>query len=156
MVKKGMSVSVEAGAGAASSIPDAAYVAAGAAVVARAEALSADVVLKVRAPSAADVDAMRPESRLIAMLRPAASPALLQQLADKKVTAFAMEQVPRTLSRAQVFDALSSRANVAGVRAVVEASHAFGRFFSGQMTAAGKVPPAKIFVIGGGVAGLAA
>lgn len=157
LAKKGLSVVVEAGAGEASSIPDAAYVAAGARVAAdRREVLQSDVVLKVRAPTAEDVEAMRPESRLIAMLRPAQSAPLLQQLARKQVSAFAMEQVPRTLSRAQVFDALSSMANVAGVRAVVEASHAFGRFFSGQMTAAGKVPPAKVFIIGGGVAGLAA
>jgi NAD(P) transhydrogenase len=99
---------------------------------------------------------MRPGSRLIALLRPAQSAPLLAQLGRRGVTAFAMEQVPRTLSRAQAFDALSSMANVAGVRAVVEASHAFGRFFSGQTTAAGKVAPAKVFIIGGGVAGLAA
>jgi NAD(P) transhydrogenase len=157
LARKGIAVVVESGAGAGASIPDAAYAAAGATIAAdRREALACDVVLKVRAPSAEDVEAMRPEARLIALLRPAQSAPLLAQLGKRGVTAFAMEQVPRTLSRAQAFDALSSMANVAGVRAVVEASHAFGRFFSGQMTAAGKVPPAKVFIIGGGVAGLAA
>ena len=157
LAKRGMAVVVEAGAGAGASIPDSAFAAAGASIAKdRREALACDVVLKVRAPSAEDVEAMRPGSRLIALLRPAQSAPLLAQLGRRGVTAFAMEQVPRTLSRAQAFDALSSMANVAGVRAVVEASHAFGRFFSGQTTAAGKVAPAKVFVIGGGVAGLAA
>ena len=93
---------------------------------------------------------------LLSYLWPAQNGPLLEQLQAQKATAFAMDCIPRTLSRGQAFDALSSQANIAGYRAVIEASNVFGRFFAGQMTAAGKVPPAKVLVLGGGVAGLAA
>ena len=93
---------------------------------------------------------------LLSFIWPAQNPDLMKQLQDQKATVFAMDCIPRTLSRGQAFDALSSQANIAGYRAVVEAANCFGRFFAGQMTAAGKVPPAKVLVLGGGVAGLAA
>ncbi|AGX87047.1 Re/Si-specific NAD(P)(+) transhydrogenase subunit alpha [Candidatus Symbiobacter mobilis] len=157
LIKLGFSVVVESGAGEASSIGDDAYQAAGASVVPDAKQLweRADIVFKVRAPSMDEVAAM-PEGRtLVSFLWPAQNPELLQALAAKKATVLAMDSVPR-ISRAQKLDALSSMANIGGYRAVIEAAHQFGRFFTGQVTAAGKVPPAKVFVIGAGVAGLAA
>jgi NAD(P) transhydrogenase subunit alpha len=157
LAKLGFSVIVEAGAGEAASIGDAAYEAAGAKVVADAKALwsGADIVFKVRAPSPEEVQRMREGQVLVSFIWPAQNPGLMQQLAAKKATVLAMDSVPR-ISRAQKLDALSSTANIAGYRAVIEAAHEFGRFFTGQVTAAGKVPPAKVFVIGAGVAGLAA
>ncbi len=151
----GYDVVVEAGAGAASSFPDSAYAEAGARIVDRAEAWSADVVLKVDAPSGDEIALLRAGATLIGLLAPAFRPELLQRLAAQGVTALAMDAVPR-ISRAQSMDVLSSMANIAGYRAVVEAAHEFGRFFTGQVTAAGKVPPAKVLVAGAGVAGLAA
>jgi len=151
----GYDVVVEAGAGAASSFPDSAYGEAGARIVDRAEAWSADVVLKVDAPSGDEIALLRAGATLIGLLAPAFRPELLQRLAAQGVTALAMDAVPR-ISRAQSMDVLSSMANIAGYRAVVEAAHEFGRFFTGQVTAAGKVPPAKVLVAGAGVAGLAA
>jgi len=151
----GYDVVVEAGAGAASSFPDSAYAEAGARIVDRAEARSADVVLKVDAPSGDEIALLRAGATLIGLLAPAFRPELLQRLAAQGVTALAMDAVPR-ISRAQSMDVLSSMANIAGYRAVVEAAHEFGRFFTGQVTAAGKVPPAKVLVAGAGVAGLAA
>jgi NAD(P) transhydrogenase subunit alpha len=104
----------------------------------------------------AEVGLMREGSTLVSFIWPAQNPELLQQLAARKATVLAIDSLPRTLSRAQKMDALTSQAGVAGYRAVIEAANAFGRFFNGQITAAGKVPPAKVFVAGAGVAGLAA
>ncbi|QOC28218.1 Re/Si-specific NAD(P)(+) transhydrogenase subunit alpha [Microbacterium hominis] len=151
----GYDVSVEAGAGAASSFPDAAYTAAGATIATRDEAWGADVVLSVAAPTDAEIALLQPGATLIGILSPALNPDLLAALAARGVTALAMDAVPR-ISRAQSMDVLSSMANIAGYRAVVEAANEFGRFFTGQVTAAGKVPPAKVLVAGAGVAGLAA
>jgi NAD(P) transhydrogenase subunit alpha len=148
----GYEVVVEPGAGARSSFTDDAYVRAGAAL---GDALSADIVLKVNAPSADEIARLRPGSTVVALLSPALRPELLEALAARGVTALALDAVPR-ISRAQSMDVLSSMANIAGYRAVLEAAHAFGRFFTGQVTAAGKVPPAKVLVAGAGVAGLAA
>jgi NAD(P) transhydrogenase subunit alpha len=116
---------------------------------------SADIVFKVRAPVDDEIAAMREGLTLVSFIWPAQNPELMQRLAAKKATVLAMDSVPR-ISRAQKMDALSSMANIAGYRAVIEAAHEFGRFFTGSVTAAGKVPPAKVFVIGAGVAGLAA
>ena len=155
--KAGFAVAVESGAGDAANFSDDTYRAAGAEVIASAAELWAksDIVFKVRAPSAAEVGLMKEGGTLVSFIWPAQNPELMQQLAARKVTVLAMDSVPR-MSRAQKMDALSSMANIAGYRAVIEAAHHFGRFFTGQITAAGKVPPAKVFVIGAGVAGLAA
>merc|ERR1712002_779519 len=118
-------------------------------------AFNQDITLKLRQPSLEEVALLRDEATLYSFLYPGQNPDLVNALAAKKMTAFGMDCVPR-ISRAQVFDALSSMGNISGYRAVVEASNHFGRFFTGQITAAGKVPPAKVLVIGGGVAGLAA
>lgn len=151
----GYEVVIESGAGAAASFPDTAYQDAGADSVDRATAWGSDVVLKVDAPTDAEIGMLRPGATLIAVLGPALHPELLARLAAQGVTALAMDAVPR-ISRAQSMDVLSSMANISGYRAVVEAAHEFGRFFTGQVTAAGKVPPAKVLVAGAGVAGLAA
>ncbi|MGR7026866.1 Re/Si-specific NAD(P)(+) transhydrogenase subunit alpha [Geodermatophilus sp. URMC 62] len=151
----GYDVLVQSGAGAGADCPDEAYVAAGARIGAAADAWGADVVLHVNAPTPDEIDLLRPDAVLVSLLAPALSPDLLDALVARGVTALAMDAVPR-ISRAQSLDVLSSMANIAGYRAVVEAAHAFGRFFTGQVTAAGKVPPAKVFVVGAGVAGLAA
>ncbi|GDY69754.1 NAD(P) transhydrogenase subunit alpha [Streptomyces avermitilis] len=148
----GYEVVVESGAGEASGFGDQAYADAGAGI---GEAWDADVVLKVNAPSDAEICRLRKGATVVALLTPAQKPELLQALADAGVTALALDAVPR-ISRAQSMDVLSSMANIAGYRAVIEAAHAFGRFFTGQVTAAGKVPPAKVLVAGAGVAGLAA
>jgi NAD(P) transhydrogenase subunit alpha len=155
--KLGFRIAVESGAGDAANFSDDAYRAAGAEIVAGAAPLwaASDIVFKVRGPSAAEIGLMREGSTLVSFIWPAQNPELLKQLAAKKATVLAMDSVPR-MSRAQKLDALSSMANISGYRAVIEAAHAFGRFFTGQITAAGKVPPAKVFVIGAGVAGLAA
>jgi NAD(P) transhydrogenase subunit alpha len=155
--KLGFGVIVQSGAGEAASIGDDAYAAAGAKVIADAAAVwsAADIIFKVRAPGREEVQAMREGQILVSFIWPAQNPELLQNLAAKKATVLAMDSVPR-ISRAQKLDALSSMANIGGYRAVIEAAHHFGRFFTGQITAAGKVPPAKVFVIGAGVAGLAA
>lgn len=157
LIKLGFAVLVESGAGHAADFDDASYLDAGAAIVLDGQSIwsTADVVLKVRAPSGEEVDQMRPGTVLVSFLWPAQNPELMQRLAGRGVTVLAMDGVPR-MSRAQKMDALSSMANIAGYRAVIEAAHHFGRFFTGQITAAGKVPPAKVFVIGAGVAGLAA
>jgi len=157
LVKLGFGVIVQSGAGEAASIGDGAYTAAGATVVPDAAAVwsGADVIFKVRAPSPEEVQGMREGQILVSFIWPAQNLELLQSLAAKKATVLAMDSVPR-ISRAQKLDALSSMANIGGYRAVIEAAHHFGRFFTGQITAAGKVPPAKVFVIGAGVAGLAA
>ena len=157
LIKLGFAVSVESGAGALSNFDDDSYRAAGATVVDTAAALwaGADMVFKVRAPSVDEVAQMREGTTLVSFIWPAQNPELLKSLAARKATVLAMDSVPR-ISRAQKLDALSSMANIGGYRAVIEAAHHFGRFFTGQITAAGKVPPAKVFIIGAGVAGLAA
>ncbi|MER5446657.1 Re/Si-specific NAD(P)(+) transhydrogenase subunit alpha [Streptomyces sp. NPDC002766] len=148
----GYEVVVESGAGEASGFDDQAYTDAGAGI---GEAWDTDVVLKVNAPSDAEIHRLRRDATVVALLSPAQKPELLQALANAGVTALALDAVPR-ISRAQSMDVLSSMANIAGYRAVIEAAHVFGRFFTGQVTAAGKVPPAKVLVAGAGVAGLAA
>jgi H+-translocating NAD(P) transhydrogenase subunit alpha len=150
--KLGYDVVVESDAGAASSFSDEAYVDAGAAV---GNPLDADVVFGVNPPSTEQLDGLRPDTTVISILGPALNPDLVADLGRRPITALAMDAVPR-ISRAQAYDVLSSMANIAGYRAVVEAAHVFGRFFTGQVTAAGKVPPAKVLVAGVGVAGLAA
>ena len=158
LVKLGFAVVVEQGAGDMADLSDDAYVQAGATIAPNAAALwsGSDIVFKVRAPTADEVALMHEGQTLIGFLWPAQNPDLMQQLAAKKVTALSIDALPRTLSRAQKMDALTSMAGVSGYRAVVEAANAFGRFFNGQITAAGKVPPAKVFIAGAGVAGLAA
>ena len=154
-VKAGWQVAVEKGAGSAANFPDEQYTTAGAELVDRATAWAADIVLKVRPPDEAEIPQLREGGCLISFLYPAQNEALVAALAARKVTALAMDQVPR-ISRAQKMDALSSMANISGYRAVIEAANRFPSFFTGQFTAAGKVPPAKVLVIGAGVAGLAA
>ncbi len=154
-IKAGWEVAVERGAGVDANFPDAQFETAGAAIVDRAVAWGADIVLKVRAPEDNEVDQLREGGCLVSFLYPGQNEALVANLAARKVTVLAMDQVPR-ISRAQKMDALSSMANISGYRAVVEAANRFGSFFTGQFTAAGKVPPGKILIIGAGVAGLAA
>ncbi len=151
----GYEVVVEQGAGDAADQPDAAYTDAGVSVGSADEVWSSDVVIKVNAPTEEEIGRLRRGATLIGLMAPARSPELVEKLAAAGVTALAMDAVPR-ISRAQSMDVLSSMANVAGYRAVIEAAHAFGRLFTGQVTAAGKVPPARVFVVGAGVAGLAA
>lgn len=153
--KLGHTVNVERGAGASASYPDAEYEAAGATIVDRTGAWGSEVVLAITAPDAAEIALLADGATLIALLSPALRPELVASLAQRGITALALDAVPR-ISRAQSMDVLSSMANIAGYRAVVEAAHEFGRFFTGQVTAAGKVPPAKVLVAGAGVAGLAA
>jgi NAD(P) transhydrogenase subunit alpha len=152
LLKLGYEVIVQSGAGAASSFADEAYVEAGATI---GDPLSADIVLGVNTPSTQQLDRLRDGATVIAMMAPMFNPDLVEDLAKRPITALSMDAVPR-ISRAQSLDVLSSMANIAGYRAVVEAAHVFGRFFTGQVTAAGKVPPAKVLVAGAGVAGLAA
>jgi len=163
IIKLGFSVSIESGAGAAADISDEAYKAVGVEIVADTRTLwkQSDIIMKVRAPernlklSIDETDLLSPGACLISFIWPAQNEALMHKLAAKNVTVLAMDSVPR-MSRAQKMDALSSMANIAGYRAIVEAAQHFGRFFTGQITAAGKIPPAKVLVIGAGVAGLAA
>jgi NAD(P) transhydrogenase subunit alpha len=155
LVKLGYDVVVEAGAGERADLPDSAFAAAGAAVVDKATAWGSDLVLMVNDPTDAEIALMKPGAALIGFLAPRQKPELTEKLAAAQVTALSMDMVPR-ISRAQAMDALSSMANISGYRAVVEALGRFGRFFGGQVTAAGKVPPANVFVVGTGVAGLAA
>jgi NAD(P) transhydrogenase subunit alpha len=158
LVKLGFAVAVESGAGADADFGDDAYRAAGAEVLPAAAQLWArsDIVFKVRPPSSQEVGLMREGATLIGFVWPAQNPQLMQALAAKKATVLAIDALPRQLSRAQKMDALTSMASVSGYRAVIEAAGAFGRFFNGQVTAAGKIPAAKVFVAGAGVAGLAA
>ncbi len=157
LVKLGYGCLIEAGAGQAAGFSDAAYRAAGVTVVESAGELYAqsDVVAKVRAPEASEVEQLRRGQTLISFFYPAQNRELLEQATGRGANVIAMDMVPR-ISRAQKMDALSSMANIAGYRAVIEAGNNFGRFFTGQVTAAGKVPPAKVLIIGAGVAGLAA
>ncbi|WP_347254757.1 Re/Si-specific NAD(P)(+) transhydrogenase subunit alpha [Leminorella grimontii] len=155
LIKLGFSVAIEQGAGKFASFDDSAYEAAAATIVSKDDVWKSDIILKVNAPDDGEVELLREGTTLVSFIWPAQNPELMQKLADKNVTVLAMDSVPR-ISRAQSMDALSSMANIAGYRAIVEAAHEFGRFFTGQITAAGKVPPAKVMVIGAGVAGLAA
>jgi NAD(P) transhydrogenase len=155
LIKKGFTVNVEENAGVGAKFRNDDYAQVGGAIVDSKRAFESDIILKVRQPLDNEVDKFRENSTLISFLYPAQNKGLVEKLAETKINAFAMDCIPR-ISRAQVFDALSSMANVSGYRAVVEAANHFPRFFSGQITAAGKVPPAKILVVGGGVAGLAA
>ncbi len=157
MQKLGFSIAIESGAGETASFSDDAYRDAGVDVVADRRSLwsDSDIIAKVRAPEGNEVDLMRSGQVLVSFLWPAQNPELLERLAEREITTLAMDSIPR-ISRAQKMDALSSMANIGGYRAVIEAAQHFGRFFTGQITAAGKIPPAKILVIGAGVAGLAA
>lgn len=158
LLKKGFAaVLVEKGAGAEADFTDEAYEKAGATLVDGAEGVwsKADIVLKVRGPNLKEAELLRPGQTLASFLQPAINKPLVEKIAAQKATAFAMDLIPR-ISRAQVFDALSSMANIAGYKAVLEASNVFGRFLTGQVTAAGKIPPCKVLVIGAGVAGLSA
>src|SRR5215207_7922574 len=155
LLQLGFEVVVETGAGAASSFPDEAYAAAGASTGTADDAWQADVVLRVNAPAVEEIGRLGGGSTLVSLLSPGLNPDLVDALASRPITVLAMDAVPR-ISRAQSMDVLSSMANIAGYRAVIEAAHVFGRFFTGQVTAAGKVPPAKVLVVGAGVAGLAA
>ncbi|ODS04755.1 Re/Si-specific NAD(P)(+) transhydrogenase subunit alpha [Vibrio scophthalmi] len=161
LIKLGFDVVVESQAGALASFDNVAFETAGAKVVSTEEAWSSDIIFKVNAPIA-DADngvdefaLLQEGSTLVSFIWPAQNAELMEKLSSKNINVMAMDAVPR-ISRAQALDALSSMANIAGYRAVVEAAHEFGRFFTGQITAAGKVPPAKVLVAGAGVAGLAA
>jgi NAD(P) transhydrogenase subunit alpha len=158
LIKLGFGVVVESGAGAAANFDDDSYRAAGARIAGSAAELydAADVVFKVRPPAPDEVAAMKPGTTLIGFVWPAQNPPLMQALAERRLTVLAIDSLPRQLSRAQKMDALTSMASISGYRAVIEAANAFGRFFNGQVTAAGKIPPANVFIAGAGVAGLAA
>ena len=158
LIKLGFAVVVETGAGAGANCDDASYEAVGAKIAKSAAELfdGVDIVFKVRAPSNDEVALLKEGTTLISFIWPAQNPELMDALKARKVTVLAMDCVPRVLSRAQKMDALTSMAGIAGYRAVIEAANQFGRYFNGQITAAGKVPPAKVFVAGAGVAGLAA
>uniref|UniRef100_A0A915MM43 NAD(P) transhydrogenase, mitochondrial n=1 Tax=Meloidogyne javanica TaxID=6303 RepID=A0A915MM43_MELJA len=155
LLKRGISVKVEKGAGLLASISDEEFTKIGAKIVDKQEAVSADVLLKVRCPEASEVSSFRSHSTIISFIFPENNKDVVDLLAQRKMNVFAMDKVPR-ISRAQGFDALSSMANIAGYKAVIEAANNYGKFFSGQITAAGKIPPAKVLVVGGGVAGLSA
>jgi len=156
LIKMGFEVTIETGAGAAANYADSAYEAVGCSMVNVDEAWNdADIIMKVRGPDDTEAAHLKAGQTLISFLWPAQNPELLKDLTERGITAIAMDSIPR-ISRAQKMDALSSMANIAGYRSIVEASQHFGRFFTGQITAAGKVPPAKVLVIGAGVAGLAA
>ena len=155
LIGLGYRVVVESGAGTRAEFADASYAESGAELVDGDTAWSSDVVMKVAVPTEAEVGRLRSGATLVSLLAPAQNERLLTLLTERGVTALAMDAVPR-ISRAQSMDVLSSMANIAGYRAVIEAAHHFGRFFTGQVTAAGKVPPAKVLVAGAGVAGLAA
>ena len=155
LIKLGFAVVVETEAGALASFGDNSYIEAGATIKSKEEVWQSDLILKVNAPNDEEVGLIKEGATLISFIAPAQNPELMAKLTARKINVMAMDCVPR-ISRAQSMDALSSAANIAGYRAVIEASHNFGRFFTGQVTAAGKVPPAKVLVIGAGVAGLAA
>jgi NAD(P) transhydrogenase subunit alpha len=155
LVALGYDVAVESGAGSEASFDDASYVAAGASVVGHDEVWASDIVTCVNPPADDDIARLRSGATIVSMMAPAARPDLVQAFWQQGVNALALDAVPR-ISRAQALDVLSTLSNVAGYRAVIEAAEAYGGMFAGQVTAAGKTAPAKVFVIGGGVAGLAA
>ena len=154
ILKLGFEVIVEHDAGFKASFEDQAFAAAGAKIGNAAQVWQADIIFKVNAPTDEEIALIKEGATLVSFIWPAQNPQLMEKLSAKKINVLAMDAVPR-ISRAQALDALSSMANIAGYRAV-EAAHEFGSFFTGQITAAGKVPPAKVLVIGAGVAGLAA
>ena len=151
----GYKVLIEEGAGSDSSFPDSAYSEAGAQIAKSSEVWKSDIILKVNAPTSDEIAKLADGATIVSLMTPSLRPDLVESLGTRGITAIALDAVPR-ISRAQSMDVLSSMANIAGYRAVVEAAHEFGRFFTGQVTAAGKVPPAKVLVAGAGVAGLAA
>jgi len=153
--KLGFDIVVESGAGEKASFRDEAYSAAGAGIADSATIWQADLIYKINPPTDAEIAMMKDGATLVSFIYPGLNPDLVKKLSERKINVLAMDMVPR-ISRAQALDALSSMANIGGYRAVIEAAHHFGRFFTGQITAAGKVPPAKVLVIGAGVAGLAA
>lgn len=155
LIKQGFSVVVEKNAGKNASFSDQAYIDAGAAIVDTNTCWQSALVLAVNAPALDQIEQMSEGATLVSFIQPAQNDALIKTFAKKKVDVLAMDMVPR-MTRSQSLDALSSMANIAGYRAVIEASHHFGRFFTGQITAAGNMPPAKVMIIGAGVAGLAA
>lgn len=155
LIKLGFTAQVQKGAGIKASFTDEEYSNANAEIVAKKKCWQSDIVFKVNAPTLDEVELMNDGAILVSFIAPAQSPELLEALRAKTITTLAMEMVPR-MTRSQSMDALSSMANIAGYRSIIEASHHFGRFFTGQITAAGKMPPAKIMIIGAGVAGLAA
>lgn len=155
LLKLGFSVAIESGAGQLANFDDKAFAQAGADIVDGNAVWQSEIILKINAPEENEIALLKPRTTLISFIWPAQNTGLMEKLAKRKVTVMAMDSVPR-ISRAQSLDALSSMANIAGYRAIVEAAHEFGSFFTGQITAAGKVPPAKVMVIGAGVAGLAA
>lgn len=155
LIKLGFDVMVESGAGDKASFTDELYQEAGAAVGDSTAVWQSPLIYKINAPNDEEISRIQPGATLASFLYPAQNPQLVEKLSGKNINVLAMDMVPR-ISRAQALDALSSMANIGGYRAVVEAAHEFGRFFTGQITAAGKVPPAKVLVIGAGVAGLAA
>jgi len=155
LIKLGFSVQVQKGAGTKASFTDDDFIASGAAVVTKKNCWQADIVFKVNAPTLDEVELLKDNATLVSFISPAQSSELLEALKTKAITTLAMDMVPR-MTRSQSMDALSAMANIAGYRAVIEATHQFGRFLTGQITAAGKVDPAKVMIIGAGVAGLAA
>jgi NAD(P) transhydrogenase subunit alpha len=155
LLKLGFDVNVESSAGEIASFDDSSFQSSGASIVTKEEVWQSDLILKVNAPSDDEIALIKEGATLVSFIWPAQNPELMEKLSSKNINVMAMDSVPR-ISRAQALDALSSMANIAGYRAVVEAAHEFGRFFTGQITAAGKVPPAKVLVAGAGVAGLAA
>ncbi len=155
LIKLGYDVVVGSGAGIKAALPDQAYAEAGAEIGTDEQVWASDIVIAVNPPSLEELQAMTPGAMLVTFIHPKQNPELLEAFNQRRITALAMDMVPR-ISRAQSMDALSSMANISGYRAIVEASYAFGRTFGGQVTAAGKVPPAKVLVAGTGVAGLAA
>jgi NAD(P) transhydrogenase subunit alpha len=155
LLKLGFEVQIQKGCGTKASFPDQEFIDAGASVVTKKNVWQSDIIFKVNPPNIEEIASMKDGAHLISFIAPAQSPVLLEALKDKEITTLAMEMVPR-MTRSQSMDALSSMANIAGYRAVIEATHHFGRFLTGQITAAGKVPPAKVMIIGAGVAGLAA
>lgn len=155
LLKLGFTVAVEDGAGLLASFDNSSYSKAGALITDAANVWQSDIILKVNPPQESEVALMKEGATLISFIQPAQNEALIKLLMERKINTLAMDRVPR-ISRAQSMDALSSMANIAGYRAIVEASYLFGRFFTGQITAAGKIPPAKVLIIGAGVAGLAA
>jgi NAD(P) transhydrogenase subunit alpha len=155
LIKLGYDVAVEQGAGTKAAFPDEEYVKAGAHTVSAGEVWASDIVAKINEPTDEEIASMREGAILISLIGAPRNPELLERLAGARLTVLAMDSVPR-ISRAQALDVISSMANIGGYRAVIEAASVFGSFFTGQVTAAGKVPPAKVFVSGAGVAGLAA
>lgn len=155
LLKLGFTVAIESGSGKLASFNDAEYESAGAVITNTGDVWQSDLILKVNAPAEDEIALMHEGSTIVSFIWPAQNPELMEKLAERNISALAMDSVPR-ISRAQSIDALSSMTNIAGYRAIIEAVHKFGRFFTGQITAAGKVPPAKVMIIGAGVAGLAA